>query len=244
VETFQRVVALQRKHQPAGRRISNGIQTNGTLIDEEWCRFLAAEGFAVGISLDGPARTHDLHRVTKGGGPTHERALRGYELLREHDIATEILCVVNADNVQHPLEVYRLFRELEARYITFLPLVEPQPSAPGGVSRRSVPAQAFGDSLCAIFDQWMSRDIGRIKVQIFEEAARTAFGQEHTLCVFRPTCGDVPVVEHNGDFYSCDHYVDGEHRLGNLRPTSSTCSRARPNGPLDRPSWTPYRASA
>jgi uncharacterized protein len=219
LDYFRKIVALERKHQPPNRRIINGIQTNGTLLDEDWCRFLAGESFAVGISLDGPQELHDLYRVTKDQKPTHEQAVRGYRLLQQHQVLSEILCVVNADNVRYPLQVYRFFKQLKAQYITFLPLVEPEPDAQGGVSRRTVPPEAFGAFLCTIFDEWVSQDIGRIKVQIFEEAARTAFGQEHTLCVFRKSCGDVPVIEHNGDFYSCDHFVDAEHRLGNLRET-------------------------
>jgi uncharacterized protein len=219
LDYFRKIVVLERKHCPPNRRITNGMQTNGTLLDEDWCRFLAAEGFAVGISLDGPQELHDLHRVTKDQKPTYEQVVQGYKLLQQHRVLSEILCVVNADNVWYPLQVYRTFKQLNAQYITFLPLVEPQPGAPGGVSRRTVAPEAFGAFLCTIFDEWVSRDIGRIKVQIFEEAARTAFGQEHTLCIFRPSCGDVPVVEHNGDFYSCDHFVDAEHRLGNIQET-------------------------
>jgi len=212
-------VALQRRHQPPDRRIVNGIQTNGTLLDEDWCRFLAAEGFAVGLSMDGNREMHDRYRVTKDGKPTHEQAMRGYRLLQKHRVHTDILCVVNAHNVRFPLRVYRFFKQINAQYITFLPMVEPQPDARGGVSPISVPTEAWGTFLCAIFDEWRDRDIGRVKVQIFEEAARTAFNQEHSLCIFRPTCGDIPVVEHNGDFYSCDHYVDVEHRLGNIVET-------------------------
>jgi uncharacterized protein len=219
LDYFCRIAALERKHCPPNQRITNGIQTNGTLLDEDWCRFLAAEGFAVGISLDGPQALHDLHRVTKDQKPTHEQTVRGYKLLQQHQVLTEVLCVVNADNVRYPLQVYRFFKQLEAQYITFLPLVEPQPDAQGGVSSRTVPPEAFATFLCTIFDEWMSQDIGRVKVQIFEEAARTAFGQEHTLCIFRKSCGDVPVIEHNGDFYSCDHFVDAEHRIGNIRET-------------------------
>jgi uncharacterized protein len=219
LDYFRKIVALQRKHQPTNRRITNGIQTNGTLLDEDWCRFLAAEGFAVGISLDGPQELHDLYRVTKDQKSTYEKTVRGYKLLQQHQVLSEILCVVNAHNVQCPLQVYRFFKQLKAKYMSFLPLVEPQPDAQGGVSRRTVPPEAFGVFLCTIFDEWMSQDIGRIKVQIFEEAARTAFGQEHTLCIFRKTCGDVPVIEHNGDFYSCDHFVDAKHHLGNIQET-------------------------
>jgi uncharacterized protein len=127
--------------------------------------------------------------------------------------------VVHAQNVQHPVEVYRFFKQLKARYVEFLPLVEPQPEGEGRVSNRTVPAEAFGNFLCTIFDEWMRQDIEQVNVQMFEEVARTAFGQEHALCVFRKTCGDVPVIEHNGDFFSCDHFVDTQHHLGNIRET-------------------------
>ncbi len=217
LDYFRKVVALQRKHQPANRRIANGIQTNGILLDDEWCLFLAAEGFAVGLSLDGPHEMHDQYRVTKDKKPTHEQTMRGYKLLQQHRVYTDILCVVNLHNVQHPTEVYRFFKQINAQYISFLPLVEPQPDAKGGVSHITAPAEDWGVFLCTIFDEWRDQDIGQIKVQIFEEATRTAFNQEHSLCIFRPTCGDIPVVEHNGDFYSCDHFVDVEHCLGNIQ---------------------------
>jgi len=217
LDYFCKIVELQRKHHLPNQRITNGIQTNGTLLNEDWCRFLAAEGFSVGLSLDGPQEMHDRHRVTKGQKPTHEQAMHGYELLREHRIPCDILCVVHAGNVEYPTRVYRFFKQIKVQYIEFLPLVEPQSQREGGVSHRTVPAEAFGKFLCTIFDEWMRQDIERIKVQIFEEAARTAFGQEHSLCIFRKTCGDVPVVEHNGDFFSCDHFVNPEHRLGNIQ---------------------------
>jgi uncharacterized protein len=219
LDYFRKIVALQRKHQPRHQRITNGIQTNGTLLDDDWCRFLAAEGFAVGLSLDGPQEMHDRYRVTRGQNPTHQEVMRGYRLLRQHRIPCDILCVVHAENVEHPTEVYRFFKQINAQYIGFLPLVEPKPDGEGGVSHRTVPAEALGNFLCTIFDEWKRQDIERIKVQIFEEAARTAFGQEHALCIFRETCGDVPVVEHNGDFFSCDHFVNTEHRLGNIHET-------------------------
>ena len=217
--TTFKIVALQRKHQPSNRRITNSIQTNGTLLDEDWCRFLAAEDFAVGISLDGPQELHDRYRVTKDQKPTYEQTMRGYKLLQQHRVLCEILCVVNAHNVRHPIQVYQFFKQLKAQYMSFLPLVEPQPDAENGTSHHTVPSEAFGVFLCTIFDEWADQDIGRVKVQIFEEAARVAFGQEHTLCIFRKTCGGVPVIEHNGGFYSCDHYVDAEHYLGNIQET-------------------------
>jgi len=219
LDYFRRIVELHRRHQPPGRRIANGIQTNGTLLDDDWCRFLAAEGFTVGLSLDGPPDMHDRHRLTRDGEPTHELAMQGFRLLQRHRVPTDILCVVNAHNVRFPLQVYRFFKMIDAQHISFLPMVESQPDASGGINPLSVPSEAWGAFLCTIFDEWRDHDIGRIKVQIFEEAARTAFDQEHSLCIFRPTCGDIPVVEHNGDFYSCDHYVDVEHRLGNIMET-------------------------
>lgn len=220
LDAFRKIVSFQRKHRPAGRTVANGVQTNGTLLDDAWCRFLAAEGFSVGLSLDGPEDMHDRYRLAKDGKPSFARTMRGYELLRRHRVSTDILCVVNAENVRHPAEVYRFFKQLEVPFVNFLPLVEPRADASGGVSPRTVPAESWGLFLCAVFDEWQGGDIGRIKVDIFEEAARTAFGQEHSRCIFRPTCGDIPVVEHNGDFYSCDHYVDVEHRIGNIIRTS------------------------
>jgi uncharacterized protein len=185
LDYFRKIVALQRRLCPPGRRIVNGMQTNGTLLDEDWCRFLAAEGFAVGISLDGPQGLHDGYRVTRGQHPSFEQAMRGYALVQRHQIPCNVLCVVHAQNVQHPTEVYRFFKQLEARYVEFLPLVEPQPDETGGVSSRSVPASAWGDFLCTVFDEWMRQDIERVQVQLFEEVARTALGQEHALCIFR-----------------------------------------------------------
>jgi uncharacterized protein len=219
VDYFRKIVDIQRRHRPAGRTIANGMQTNGTLLDDEWGRFLADEGFAVGLSVDGPREIHDRYRLRRDGTSAFEETMQGYRILRRHGVPVDILCVVGAHNVRRPAEVYRFFKEMGAAYVSFLPLVEPRPGEPGGFSPESVPAEAWGDFLCAVFDEWLAGDIGRIKVQIIEEAARTAFGQEHSLCIFRPVCGDVPVVETNGDFYACDHFVDAEHRLGNIRET-------------------------
>ena len=217
LDYFRKIVELQRAHQPYERRILNGIQTNGTLLDEEWCRFLSAEGFAVGISLDGPQEVHDTHRRTRTGEPTHRLAMRGYELLRKHGIPCDVLCVVHGQNVDHAAGIYDFFERIEAPHITFLPLVERERD--GSVTPRTVPAERFGDFLCTVFDEWVGRSIGKIRIQIVEEAAATALGQEHTLCIFKKQCGDVPVIEHNGDLFSCDHYVDREHRIGNIRET-------------------------
>ncbi len=219
VDFFSRVVDIERRHPPAGRTIANGIQTNGTLLNDEWGRFLAAEGFAVGLSVDGPQEIHDLYRGRRDGSSSFEETTRGLEILRRHGVPFDILCVVGAHNVRRPAEVYGFFKDIGASYVSFLPLVEPRPGEPGGVSPQSVPAEAWGDFLCAVFDEWLAGDIGRVKVQVIEEAARTAFGQEHSLCIFRPVCGDIPVLERNGDLFSCDHFVDAGHRLGNIRET-------------------------
>ncbi len=217
VDYFRKAVKIQRRRCPAGRTIANGIQTNGTLLDDEWGTFLAAEGFAVGLSLDGPRELHDAHRLRRDGSSAFAETMRGYEVLRRHGVPVDILCVVGAHNAFRPAEVYRYFKEIGAAYISFLPLVERRPAAPGGVSPASVSPGAWGDFLCAVFDEWLAGDIGGIKVQVIEEAVRPAFGQEHSLCIFRPACGDIPVLERSGDVYACDHFVDAEHRLGNIR---------------------------
>ncbi len=219
VDYFKRIVSLQREHGPPGRRVFNAIVTNGTLLDDEWCRFLADEGFAVGLSLDGPRELHDRYRVTKGAKPTHRQVMRGFELLRRYQVPRDILCVVHAGNVGHPQRVYRFFKQIGATYVGFLPLVERRSDLPAGVGEPTVAAEAFGSFLCTIFDEWVRHDVGRIVVQIFDEAARPIRGLEHSLCIFRETCGDIPVLEHNGDLYSCDHFVDREHLLGNIRRT-------------------------
>jgi len=219
VDYFRAVTKLQRQYCPPDRRIGNVMQTNGTRIDDEWCRFFSEQGFSIGLSLDGPQDLHDLYRSARDGSPTQELALQGYHLLQRYDIPCDILCVVNAANVCHPDRVYRFFKEINASYIGFLPYVERDLSRKTGVSDGTVPAKALGDFLCHIFDEWKKEDIGRIVIQNIEEVARAGLDQEHALCIFRPVCGDAPAIEHNGDFYSCDHYVDSIHRLGNILET-------------------------
>ncbi len=213
---FKRVIHLQEKHKPDGISYFNGLQTNGTLLDDRWCKFLADNKFYIGISIDGPASMHDQYRVTAGGQPSHEKVIRGYKLLVKYGLHPEILCVVSSHNAAHPLEVYHYFKALGAGYMTFLPLVTRDTSRPEGVTRSSVTPEGFGFFLTTIFDEWVDGDIGKIKVQIFEEAARTAFNLEHTRCIFKKECGGVPALEHSGDLYSCDHYVDRGHLLGNI----------------------------
>ena len=220
LDYFKKIVEIQKKYQPPKKRLLNGIQTNGTLLTEEWCRFLSEHQFFIGLSLDGPREIHDSFRMTKNGNSTHKQVMRGYNLLKENGLNPDILCVVNALNVQHPYQVYDFFKKIGAESIGFLPLVEQEPEADKGVTSDTVPAEAFGSFLCKIFDKWKDKDIGKIKVQIFDETARTALNKEHELCIFRKICGDVPVIEHNGDFYSCDHYVRSEYLVGNIKDAS------------------------
>lgn len=222
IEFYRKAVKFQSKHKPEDKVILNGIQTNGTLIDAAWSRFLSENNFAVGISLDGPMQFHNIFRRTKNDGQTWQGVMNGLQLLRKDGIVPEILCVVNSQNVRQPLEVYNFFKQLGTRYITFIPLVKHDPGSITGVSDESVPAEAFGNFLCQVFDEWVGNDIGNMKIQIFEEAARSAFNQDHTLCIFKETCGGVPVIEYNGDFYSCDHFVDKDHLLGNIKNNSLT----------------------
>lgn len=216
IDFFRKAVRLQQKHKTEGKEIVNGIQTNGMLINWDWAYFLAQEKFMVGISIDGPGELHNQYRKTADGNSSLQQVLKGYDILQRSGIKPEILCVVSSFNVKFPLVAYDFFRELGAENITFLPLVEQRPRSASGVSRATVPAAEFGRFLISVFDEWVEKDIGKIKIQIIEEAARTAFGQGHTLCIFRENCGGVPVVELNGDFYSCDHYVDRDHLVGNI----------------------------
>ena len=222
INFYRNVLRLQSSYNREGRRIVNGIQTNGTLLNEEWCRFFAEEGFIIGMSIDGPEEPHNKFRRTKDDRTTWQKVISGFQLLKKHSVIPEILCVVNSENVKNPLVIYDFFKHIGAKYITFLPLVEPETDSEGGVSRNSVPSEEFGHFLCEVFDTWVENDIGEIKIQVFEEVARTAFDQEHTLCIFKINCGGVPVVEHNGDFYSCDHYVDKDSLLGNIMDHSLT----------------------
>jgi len=220
LDYFKKIIQLQKKHQPVNSHIINGIQTNGTLLNVEWCRFLARENFTVGVSVDGPEEIHDLFRRTQANKASFSKTIAGIELLKKYKIIFEILCVIHAKNVEVPIQLYDFFKNIGAKYISFLPLVEPYNSFKSMTTPETVSAEKYGQFLCAIFDEWKANDIGEIKVQIFEETARTAFAQEHSLCIFRKTCGGVPVIERNGDFYTCDHFVNPAHLIGNIKSTS------------------------
>lgn len=215
LDFFRMARELQKKYLPPGKHLINGVQTNGLLLDDDWCRFFSDNHYMAGLSMDGPSFLHDIYRKGRHGEPTFSRVKEAYLLLRQYGIRTEILCALNAENVMYPVQVYEFFRALGVTYLTFIPVVERNDD--GSIADFSVPAEDYGAFLCTVFDLWKANDIGRIKVQIFEEALRTAFKQDHTLCIFKKTCGGVPVLEMNGDLYSCDHYVDKDHRLGNIR---------------------------
>ena len=213
LEAFRRIVRFQKAHRPAGRTISNGLQTNGTLLDEAWARFLREEGFSVGLSLDGPAPGHDAYRVNGQGLATQAAVVRAWHLLKAHGVHCDVLCVLHAGNTGDALGTYRYFRDLGVTHLQFLPLVAREG---GGVSAATATPEALGAFLCAVFDEWIRHDLGRMVVQCFDEALRPALGLAHALCLFRETCGDVVVLEQDGSVYACDHFVDPAHRLGRL----------------------------
>jgi uncharacterized protein len=236
---FERAVALAESLRKPEQTLLHTIQTNGTLIDQAWAEFLGRHRFLVGLSIDGPAEMHDAFRVNKGGTGTHQAVVRAWKLLRANGVEVNILCTIHAANEDHPLEVYRYFRDvLKARYLQFIPIVERAteellPLAnegwserPGGarplyrqegslVTERSVRPERFGAFLIAIFDEWVRRDVGKVFVQTFDAALGSWLGQPG-LCIFAERCGASVALEHNGDLYACDHYVEPEYRLGNI----------------------------
>ena len=236
---FERAVALAESLRKPEQMLLHTIQTNGILIDQAWAEFLGRHRFLVGLSIDGPAAMHDAFRVNKGGAGTHESVVRAWKLLRANGVEVNILCTIHAANADHPLEVYRYFRDtLKARYLQFIPIVERAteellPLAnegwserPGGsrplyrqegslVTERSVRPEQFGDFLIAIFDEWVRRDVGKVFVQTFDAALGSWLGQPG-LCIFAERCGSSVALEHNGDLYACDHFVEPEYRLGNI----------------------------
>jgi uncharacterized protein len=224
LDFFRRAVALQEAHRKPGTKILNSFQTNGTLLDEEWCRFFHEHNFLIGLSLDGPRELHDAYRVDKGGRPTFERVMAAAELLNKHQVEFNLLTCVHAANAGHPLQVYRFLRdEVGAQFVQFIPIVE-RANRTGfqegeRITRRSVTGRQYGAFLSAIFDAWVRRDVGRLFVQIFDVALAAWLGQRPGLCVFEETCGLALAMEHNGDLYACDHYVEPRHRLGNVQET-------------------------
>jgi uncharacterized protein len=240
LDFFKRSVELAEGYKRPGQHISYSLQTNGTRLDEAWCAFFKQHDFLIGLSVDGPPALHNVYRVDKGGQGSYEQVKRAWDLLQKYQVDTNILCAVHAANAAHPLEVYRFFRdELGARFIQFIPIVEPlrstarlpaemdQPvssaarrshSARRGslVSVRSVGSRQYGLFLIEVFDEWLRLDVGTVFVQMFDSALTSWCGLPARVCTFRETCGLSLVLEHNGDLYSCDHFVDPAHRLGNI----------------------------
>jgi uncharacterized protein len=217
LQFFREITRLQRKHCRPGTRITNGLQTNGLKIDEEWACFLAAESFSVGLSLDGPAGLHDVFRTTADSRPTHSLVVEAFYRLKKHKVFCNILCVLHGKNAVEPDRVYGFFRDIGVNYLQFLPLVQTDGAVHGN---ESASPDEIGDFLCRVFDLWIRGDVGRIVVQTFDEALRPVFGAPHALCIHRETCGDVAVLEHDGSFFACDHFVDPEHLIGNLHNRS------------------------
>jgi uncharacterized protein len=234
VDFFLNVVALQQKH-AHGKRIENTLQTNGILLDDGWCDFLAQNRFLIGLSIDGPEELHDRHRVDKGGAASFDRVVRGIDCLKKHGVEFNTLTVVNRHNSLYPGKVYRFLKEIGGGFMQFIPIVErtaddptsdgltlvsPDSQASAHVAPFSVEPKQYGTFLCTIFDDWVRKDVGKIFVQIFDLSLAAWFGMEPNLCVFQQTCGSAAVIEHNGDLYSCDHYVYPENRLGNIAEIS------------------------
>ena len=230
VDYFRKVVDLQKQFAD-GKRIENAFQTNGVLLDDAWGEFLAENKFLVGLSIDGPRELHDYYRVDKGGAPSFDHVMRGRDFLKKHGVDFNTLTVVNRKNSRRPLEVYRFLKEIGSGFLQFIPIVEriadkpdtnglvllgPADEAAAKVSDWSVESQQFGKFLCTIFDEWVRQDVGRYFVQIFDVALESWLGMQQGVCVFRETCGVALAIEHNGDLYSCDHYVYPENRLGNI----------------------------
>lgn len=215
IEFYRKAVELEKKYLPAGWQAWNNLQTNGLRISDEWCRFLKENHFDVGVSIDGSAAVHDRNRRTVNGDGTYSKVIRGIRLLRSHGIEPDLLCTVNSASVCDPVGVYRALADTGCGWVQFIPIVVRRPD--GSLSKQSVSGADYGKFLISVFDEWASRDIGRMDVQLFAETARIMAGGEASLCWMSKTCGRVLIAEEDGSIYSCDHFVDGEHRLGNIK---------------------------
>lgn len=239
---FERVVELQQRHKKAGQRIENDLQTNGILLDDRWCAFLAQNNFLIGLSLDGPAELHDRYRYSKGNKPTFARVMAAVDLLHKHHVVFSVLCVVNRSNARRPIDVYRFLRDqVRPRMIQFIPGVEPvdfcsvapghwhgdklptvgtpaaKPGSPDSVvTDWSVAPDDWGYFLARVWDEWFKRDYGRVFVDQFENVISQMFGHGAQQCVSGRICGKALAIEYNGDLYSCDHFVYPEYKLGNI----------------------------
>ena len=232
IDFYRKALSLQQKY-AGGRRIDNVIQTNGTLLTDEWCEFFAQNHWLVGISIDGPQPDHDHYRLTAAGKPSWKKVMQGIKLLKKHGVEWNAMAVVNAYNVNHPLEFYRFFKENGCQFLQFTPIVERLTRHEDGrtlasladkneipLSEASVTPEQWGYFLCAIFDEWVRKDVGKIFVEIFDCTLANWMGVSPGICAYSKECGHAGVMEHNGDVYSCDHFVFPEYKLGNIRDHS------------------------
>ena len=232
IDFYKKALALQKKY-AHGKQIDNVIQTNGTLLTDEWCEFFAKNHWLVGISIDGPQEYHDHYRVTPAGKPSWEKVMQGIQLLKKHRVEWNAMAVVNAYNAEHPLEFYHFFRDNGCQYLQFTPIVERLTEHKDGrtlasladdreipLADASVTPQQWGNFLCTIFDDWVRHDVGKTFVEIFDCTLANWMGVLPGICAYSKECGHAGVMEHNGDVYSCDHFVFPEYKLGNIREQS------------------------
>lgn len=232
IDFYRKALSLQQKY-AGGRHIDNVIQTNGTLLTDEWCEFFAQDHWLVGISIDGPQPDHDHYRLTAAGKPSWKKVMQGIKLLKKHGVEWNAMAVVNAYNANHPLEFYRFFKENGCLFLQFTPIVERLTRHEDGrtlasladkdeisLSEASVTPEQWGYFLCAIFDEWVRKDVGKIFVEIFDCTLANWMGISPGICAYSKECGHAGVMEHNGDVYSCDHFVFPEYKLGNIRDHS------------------------
>ena len=232
IDFYKKALALQKKY-AHGKQIDNVIQTNGTLLTDEWCEFFAQNHWLVGISIDGPQEYHDHYRVTPAGKPSWEKVMQGISLLKKHRVEWNAMAVVNAYNAEHPLEFYHFFRDNGCQYLQFTPIVERLTEHEDGrtlasladdreipLADASVTPEQWGNFLCAIFDDWVRHDVGKMFVEIFDCTLANWMGVLPGICAYSKECGHAGVMEHNGDVYSCDHFVFPEYKLGNIREQS------------------------
>ena len=229
IDFYKKALALQKKY-ARGRRIDNVIQTNGTMLTDEWCEFFAQNNWLVGISIDGPQKYHDHYRLTTTGNPSWQKVMHGIELLKKHHVEWNAMAVVNAYNADHPLEFYHFFKDNGCQYLQFTPIVERLTKHQDGrtlasladdkeipLADFSVTPEQWGNFLCAIFDEWVRNDVGKMFVEIFDCTLANWMGVLPGICAYSKNCGHAGVMEHNGDVYSCDHFVFPEYKLGNIR---------------------------
>jgi uncharacterized protein len=226
---YRKAVELQKKY-GRGRQIDNSIQTNGTLLNDDWCIFLKENNFLVGISIDGPQTFHDEYRRDKMGRPSFHRVMKGIELLQKHGVEFNCMAVVNDYNADYPLEFYQFFKKIGCQYLQFTPIVErlrksksplklataQEEDNEAELAPYSVTADKWGNFLCSIFDEWIKEDVGKIFIQLFDSTLANWVGEQPGVCTMAKTCGHAGVMEFNGDVYACDHYVFPEYRLGNI----------------------------